>query len=127
LYIPTTYLFISPISQKFLTLPFISIESYISPNVFQDIFPLSLEELVHISSDLSPHDSYTFAPTHTKSPGLAYSTEVLPVFFVTSLCSSYLQPLLDQLLYPALCSRIPGQVCCDLLKGEQGSQRPDRS
>ncbi|KAI5699085.1 hypothetical protein M8J75_016105 [Diaphorina citri] len=86
------------------------LESYISPNVFQDIFPLSLEELVHISSDLSPHDSYTFAPTHTKSPGLAYSTEVLPVFFVTSLCSSYLQPLLDQLLYPALCSRIPGQV-----------------
>uniref|UniRef100_A0A8D8PTU4 Fatty acid synthase n=1 Tax=Cacopsylla melanoneura TaxID=428564 RepID=A0A8D8PTU4_9HEMI len=93
------------------------LESYISPNVLQDIFPLSLDELVAIASaDSNLLDSaengleaHWFSPARTKSPGRNLR-EVLPVFFVSSLGTSYLQPLLDQILYPALVSTLPGQI-----------------
>ncbi|KAL1452536.1 hypothetical protein WDU94_006759, partial [Cyamophila willieti] len=84
------------------------LESYITPNVLQDIFPLSLDELVAIATETALEAQW-FAPAQTKSPGRGLR-EVLPVFFVSSLGTSYLQPLLDQILYPALVSTLPGQV-----------------
>lgn len=82
----------------------------ISRNIFQDIFPLSIEELLLISKDIVVHDNFTFTQVHTKSPGLNYSNEVLPLFYVTALCSSYLQKLFNQLLYPTFCSQMPSNI-----------------